>query len=198
MNDSVDVVVVGAGNAALTAALEARNAGADVLMLERAPEDLRGGNTRFTGGIFRFSYPDLKALDVLLESDEDLSDVVVEPYTSSLYRDDMDRLSEGKNDPDLTSVLIDSSYRTTEWLHSLGVRWEFARTAVEARAPESGKLGLQLGAAVRTRGKGPALSETLFARAHDESVIVRYSTEATDLQLGSDGQITGLQVTGPS
>jgi tricarballylate dehydrogenase len=197
MNDNVDVVVVGAGNAALTAALEAKNAGADVLMLERAPEELRGGNTRFTGGIFRFSYPDLKALDALLESDEDLSDVVVEPYTSSLYRDDMDRLSEGKNDPDLTSVLIDSSYETTEWLHGLGVKWEFARTAVEARAPESGKLGLQLGAAVRTRGKGPALSETLFSRAQEASVAVQYETEATGLRFATDGRVDGVEILGP-
>jgi tricarballylate dehydrogenase len=197
MSESVDVVVVGAGNAALTAALEARAAGADVLMLERAPENLRGGNTRFTGGIFRFSYPDLKALDVLLESDEDLSDVVVEPYTSSLYRDDMDRLSEGKNDPDLTKVLIDSSYETTEWLHALGVRWEFARTAVEARAPESGKLGLQLGAAVRTRGKGPALSDTLFARIGEASVAVQYETEATGLRFATDGQVNGVEIQGP-
>ena len=53
---AADVVVAGAGNAALCAALAAREAGARVLVLEKAPVHLRGGNTAFTGGGFRFAY----------------------------------------------------------------------------------------------------------------------------------------------
>ena len=49
-----DVVVVGGGNAALSAALSALEQGASVLVLEKAPEYLRGGNSYFTGGLFRF------------------------------------------------------------------------------------------------------------------------------------------------
>ena len=48
-----DVIVVGGGNAGMCAALSAREQGASVLVLERAPEDKRGGNTAFTGGGFR-------------------------------------------------------------------------------------------------------------------------------------------------
>ena len=54
--DSYDVVVVGAGNAALSAALSARDGGARVLVLEKAPVAERGGNTAFTGGLFRFPF----------------------------------------------------------------------------------------------------------------------------------------------
>jgi len=43
-----DVLVVGGGNAALCAAMTAREAGADVLLLESAPEEYRGGNSRHT------------------------------------------------------------------------------------------------------------------------------------------------------
>jgi len=61
----IDVIVVGAGNAATCAALSAVEHGARVLMLETAPKDSRGGNSAFTGGAFRFSYngvDDLMAL----------------------------------------------------------------------------------------------------------------------------------------
>ena len=51
-NRTADVIVVGAGNAALTAALAAREQGCDVLVVEAAPRELRGGNSRFSGGIF--------------------------------------------------------------------------------------------------------------------------------------------------
>jgi tricarballylate dehydrogenase len=163
-------------------------------VIERAPEELRGGNTRFTGGIFRFSYPTLDALEELLEDDEDLSDVIVEPYSSKLYLDDLNRLCGGRNDPELTRVLVDSSYDTVRWLHAHGVRWEFARTAVEARSTDSGKLGLQLGAAVRTRGKGPELSETLFARVLEAGIGVQYETEACGFHFDDSGAVAGVRI----
>ena len=53
---SYDVIVVGAGNAALTAALAANEHGVKVVVLEKAPFELRGGNTRFSGGLMRFAY----------------------------------------------------------------------------------------------------------------------------------------------
>src|SRR5437879_12879862 len=49
-----DVVVAGAGNAALCAAISAHENGARVLVLERAPEAERGGNSYLTAGGFRF------------------------------------------------------------------------------------------------------------------------------------------------
>ena len=54
--DKFDVVVVGGGNAALCAALAAEERGARVLVLERAPEEESGGNSRFTAGAIRFAY----------------------------------------------------------------------------------------------------------------------------------------------
>ena len=61
-----DVVVVGAGNAALTAALAAASEGAKVAILEKAPEHLRGGNSYFTGGLFRFAYQGIEDISELL------------------------------------------------------------------------------------------------------------------------------------
>ena len=52
-NLAFDVVIVGGGNAALCGALAAAEKGAKVALIERAPEEKRGGNSRFTGGGFR-------------------------------------------------------------------------------------------------------------------------------------------------
>ena len=61
----VDVLVIGAGNAATNAALQAREMGASVAMLETAPKEARGGNSAFTGGAFRFTYPAVEDLVAL-------------------------------------------------------------------------------------------------------------------------------------
>src|ERR1700737_1017648 len=63
-----DVLVVGAGNAALWAAISAHENGARVLMLEAAPFEERGGNSHFTGGDFRFAFAGVEDLVVVLPS----------------------------------------------------------------------------------------------------------------------------------
>ena len=56
VKNQFDVIVIGAGNAGLTAALAAHENGAKVLLLDKCPKGTRGGNTRFSGGGFRFTY----------------------------------------------------------------------------------------------------------------------------------------------
>jgi tricarballylate dehydrogenase len=80
-----DVVVVRGGNAELCAALAAREVGARVLLLEKAPPHERGGNSFFTAGGFRFTHAGLEDLrkDVLVDlADEEAAAVDVPPYTS--------------------------------------------------------------------------------------------------------------------
>ena len=106
--EELDVIVVGAGNAATCAALSARENGARVLMLEIAPEGAKGGNSAFTGGAFRVVYHGFDDLARLIPdiSDHELSNVDVGTYTEEQYFDDMGRLTQYCCDPDLTETRI--------------------------------------------------------------------------------------------
>ena len=91
-----DVLILGAGNAAICAALAAREAGATVRVLERAPADERGGNTRFTAGAFRVVYDGVDDLRALMP---DLTDAEIArsdfgDYTEDKFFDDMGRVTD--------------------------------------------------------------------------------------------------------
>src|ERR1700736_779959 len=90
-----DVVVVGAGNAALCAALAAAEAGAKVLVLEKAPRHLRGGNSAFTAGGYRFAYDGLDEVRSLLPdlSDSEAGGIEVGSYPRAQFYDDLMRVT---------------------------------------------------------------------------------------------------------
>src|SRR5471030_2272938 len=116
---SVDVIVVGAGNAEFCAALAAAEQGVSVLVLERAPEEEAGGNSRFTAGAFRCVYDgvdDLMAIMPDLTKDEiDRSDFGT--YTADKFYDDMFRVTEYRTDGELCDRLVGRSRDAMRWLH---------------------------------------------------------------------------------
>src|ERR1700675_3533835 len=118
-----DVVVVGAGNAAMCAALAARERGVEVIVLERAPEDEAGGNTRFTAGAIRFAYNGLDDLRELMPdlTEEEIARTDFGTYTEDQFFDDMARVTENRADPDLVELLVRRSKVTLMWLRG---RWE--------------------------------------------------------------------------
>ena len=86
-----DVIIVGAGNAALCAAISAGEQGAKVLIFEAAPESERGGNSHFTGGAFRFAYSGVEEiLDIYPDiSEKELANIDFGSYSVDQYFDDM-------------------------------------------------------------------------------------------------------------
>jgi len=111
MAERFDVVIVGAGNAALCAALSARESGCSVLVLERAPEPENGGNSRFTAGGFRFAYDGVDDLKRLMPdlTESEIANTDFGSYTQEQFFDDMFRVTSYRTDPQLCEQLVTRS-----------------------------------------------------------------------------------------
>jgi len=121
-----DVAIVGAGNAALCAALAAAEAGADVVVLEAAPEGERGGNSAFTAGAMRVTYDGVADVLKLVPDlgDEDIKNTDFGSYSFDNYFDDMARITQHRSDADLLEILIRQSLPTLEWMRGNGIRFQ--------------------------------------------------------------------------
>jgi tricarballylate dehydrogenase len=189
-----DVVVVGAGNAALVAAVAAAEEGARVTVLEKATKELRGGNTRFTGGLFRFVYEHgAESLKPIVDH-EDYSRYQIDPYTAQNFWDDIQRVTGGKAHPELTKTLIDRSYETILWMKKIGVRFEFARDSAVPVPGRPGIYRLPFGTAVRSVGEGLGLSDRLFVAAEQAGVEVQYEVAALRPELNERGEVAGVWI----
>ena len=193
MADSYEVIVVGAGNAALCAALSAAEAVQKILVLERATEEESGGNSRFTAGLMRVCYRGVEDLKKAIPdlSPEEIARTDFGTYTEDQFLDDMGRLTEYRCDPDLTEILVKQSLPTVEWMRSKGVRF----TAAWGRQAFNigGKFKFWGGLTVEAVGGGPGLVESLTAIAKKNGIEVWFNARALEL-ICDDSGITGVRV----
>src|SRR3984885_8891203 len=119
-----DVIVVGAGNAAFCAALAAQEQGASVLMLEAAPQDESGGNSRFTAGSIRVVYNGVDDIKTLVPdlTEAEIATTDFGTYTQEQFFDDMARITQNRADPDLVELLVTKSFDSLNWMRGKGVR----------------------------------------------------------------------------
>jgi len=189
-----DVVIVGAGNAALCAALAAAEAGAEVVVLEVAGEAERGGNSAYTAGAMRVTYDGVGDVQKLIP---DLGEAEIEStdfgsYSFDDYFDDLARVTQYRADPDLVEILIRRSFPTLEWMRGKGVRFQpsYGRQAFKV----DGRFKFWGGLAVETWGGGPGLVQALFDGAAAAGVRVIYEARARELML-EGGRVTGVRAT---
>jgi tricarballylate dehydrogenase len=154
-----DVVVVGGGNAALCAALSAHDHGARVLVLEAAPREDRGGNSRFAGTVFRATHQGMEQVKKLLceEAMADAELCGMLPYTEQDYSRDLAKLSHGRNDKTISDVMVKQGWETLEWMKSKGVKWELIVRKymnTEGLREKHDKVNLEPGAPVMAVGGG--------------------------------------------
>lgn len=190
---SCDVVVVGAGNAALCAALAAREAGASVIVLERAPFAERGGNTFFTAGAIRFAYDGLDDLRRIMPdlTAEEIARTDFGTYTRENFFDDMGRATEFRTDPELCELLVTRSFDTVAWMRGKGVQFRpiYGRQAFMI----DGMFKFWGGLTAETWGGGPGLMESLTASSERAGIRILYRARACQLSADDDG-IHGVRI----
>lgn len=154
-----DVLIIGGGNAALCAAMTAREAGASVLLLETAPRHFRGGNSRHTRNL-RYVH-------------ETGNDHLTGPYKEEEFWDDLMQVTGGRTKKDLAELTIRESKDLGRWMEQHGCRFQPSMR---------GTLHLS-----RTNafflGGGKALINAYYAKAEKIGVSIAYDTEALDLEI---------------
>lgn len=190
---STDVVVVGAGNAAMCAALSARENGASVIVLEWADEENRGGNSAYTAGNIRTVF---NGNDDIVSLCSDLSEEEIKisdfgTYTQDQFYDDMGRITDYRTDPDMCEALITKSLDTMHWMKDKGVRFLpiYGKQAYKI----DGRFVFWGGLVVSAWGGGPGLVDALHEKAQKDGIEVRYHSRATKLIHDDDG-VHGVHV----
>ncbi len=154
-----DLLVAGGGNAALCAALSAAEQGASVLVVESAPKEFRGGNSRHTRN--------------LRTAHDAPTDVLTGEYSAAEYFNDLLRVTGGNTNEELAQLVIRSSPEAMRWMRGYGVRFQ----------PALGGT-LHLG---RTNafflGGGKALLNSYYAAAASRNVRVLYDAEVIGLKM---------------
>ena len=188
-----DVVVVGAGNAAMCAALAAREHGVSVAVLECAPEGEHGGNSTFTAGAMRVAYNGVDDLVELMPdlTESELANTDFGTYTEDQFFDDIARVTQNRSDPDMAELLVKRSHSTMKWMRGKGVRFApiYGRQAFKV----DGKFKFWGGLTVEAWGGGPGLVEALHKAAVRDGIEVMYETRALSLSADDEG-VKGVRV----
>jgi tricarballylate dehydrogenase len=157
--DTIDILIIGGGNAALCAAITAAELGAKVAILEGAPKSYRGGNSRHTRNFRCMHKAPLSTL--------------VDAYSEEEYFDDLLKVTKGKTNQDLARLAITTSEECLPWMEKHGVRFQPSL---------SGTLSL-----ARTNaffmGGGKALVNAYYRTAEALGIRVLYEAQVTHLQV---------------
>ncbi|MFH6782655.1 MULTISPECIES: FAD-dependent tricarballylate dehydrogenase TcuA [Methylobacterium] len=192
MQTEWDIVVVGSGNAAMSAAIAGRERGSRVLVIEKAGPDLAGGNTAYTAGAMRFVYDGADDLLPLLEDPNDprLPDTDFGAYPAERFAADLLGFNDGRPLSREQQALIAESYDAVRWLASRGVKFEpiYSRQSFE----KDGRHVFWGGLTLATRGEGHGLAEAERAAFAALGGEIRYDCAAEALIVEA-GRVCGVR-----
>ena len=165
----VDVLIVGGGNAALCAALMAREAGASVMLLEGSPREWRGGNSQHT-----------RNLRCMHDAPQD---VLVDAYPEEEYWQDLLKVTGGATDEKLARIVIRASSTCRPWMRKHGVRFQPSLSGALHTARTNAFF----------MGGGKALVNAYYRSAEQMGVHIRYDAPVKRLEL-RDGRFVAAFV----
>ncbi|WP_299284402.1 FAD-dependent tricarballylate dehydrogenase TcuA [uncultured Tateyamaria sp.] len=190
---SKQIIVVGSGNAAMCAGIAALEAGASVLMLEKAGQDLAGGNTKYTAGAMRFAYDNIDDLLPLLKDPDDPRLTVTDfgGYTEAKFTEDLLGFNGGRPLSAEQARLVGGSLPAMQWLGGHGVKFEpiYSRQSFEREGRHVFWGGLTLAA----ENEGVGLFDMELAAFERLGGVIRYNSAVTAL-LTENGKVTGVMV----
>lgn len=193
MPKDADIIVLGSGNAALCAAIAVLEKGADVLIIEKADEELAGGNSKYTAGAMRFVYNSNEDLVPLLKCPEDprLPKTDFGSYTADKFRSDLLGFNEGRELSAEQNILIDHSYDTMLWLAENGIKFEpiYERQSFE----KDGRFVFWGGLTLAADGEGIGLVEAELGVFKAKGGRIRYSCAGVEL-ITQNHEVIGIRV----
>lgn len=194
-----DILILGSGAAALTAALEALTCSTPtaprVLVLEKSPSSWVGGNGFFTAGAYRIAHnglPDI--LPLVSNVPADLAERVdLDPYTAEDFREDLSRVTGGRSEVALGEKVVGEGLELVRWLRDVGgVGWEmsFRRQAFEVE----GRWRFWGGLCITVKGQGKGLIASLLESVKERGGRVEFGVEGKELLVDGEGRVVGVEV----
>jgi tricarballylate dehydrogenase len=188
---SCDVLVVGGGNAGLVAAIEAKNRGVKVLLIEKSPKQTRGGNSRHSWGTFRVAIESEKDYLPLLEGTKlPKGKIEVGPFPKDEFYSVAMRLSDGLAEKRLTEIYVNQSLETVQWMKEQGFQWD---VSLRHAFRDGDRLIWPTGTIFLTSlgNSGEGLVEQLYDIAEKRGIEIFYETAAYSLVMNVDNKVCG-------
>src|SRR4051812_33920762 len=193
--EKCDIIVSAGGSAAFEAAVAAREAGAQrVVMLEKAPQSEYGGNARYSGTGFRFVHAGAAEIRRFIPEVDDtlFATMAIPPYSADEFMADLDRMTQARMNRELAQTLVEQSNAAVHWMRETGIRWE----PLKEHAKVDGKRYFERGIAIHVAGGGPGQLTQWRQIAERLGIEIRFESPVCGV-LGDLRRVEGVAVSGP-
>ena len=194
-SETCDIIVIGGGSAAFSAAVSARQAGAArVVMLEKASEAEYGGNARYSGTGFRFVHGGAAEIRQFVPDldDDEFATMVIPPYGADDFMADLERMTQGRMNRALSQVLVQQSNAALHWMRQVGIKWE----PLKEHAKVGDKRYFERGIAIHVAGGGIGQLTQWREIAQGLGIEIRFDSPVCAVH-GDLRRVEGVRVSGP-